>query len=693
MKKYGYIVLLVAACAAFFYQTIIRGLIPAPTDTLIGLYHPWLDQAAITNPSGVPYKNFLITDPIRQQIPWRKIVIDSFKNGKLPRWNPYNFSGTPLLANIQAGTFYPLNILFFFLPFQSAWTALIIFQPVFAATFLYLYLRNKKINGLAAATAGLAWAFSGFSVAWLTWGTIVQTALWLPLILLSVDNIYETKRPVVWVGIFAAASAFAFFAGHAQMALYIFILSAVYAAFRFSWWTVAAAGIALFLTSIQWIPFIQLARHSARVADSSAWLKEGWFLPWQNLAQFIAPDLFGNPATLNYTGIWNYGEFIGYIGILPLIFSLWAVISRRDRFTRFFGITAGIVFLFLLPTPLARLPYQIHVPILATLQPTRLMVLIDFCLVVLAALGIDHYIKNPSKKILIIIGVVGLVLAGMWTVRSEVARHNLVLPSVLLGGSAALLVFSSKKWKNLWLFAVFVFVAFDLFRFGWKFTPFTTPDYFFPKTQVISFLQSQQKPFRVMSLDNRAIPPNVTAYYGIETPEGYDPIYDSRYEEFIAALNRKEPNIKPPFGFNRIITLSTIDSPLFPLLNVKYVIALDDINSPDVELMYREGNTRVYWYKKALPRRYSVESLVLATSKQQTFDTLYSKTFDPAKEAVVEEAITIPVGSHFEVISETFDPGWKAYIDGRRVPVYRADYIFQGVVVPAGQHSLEMRYN
>ena len=117
MRKYLFrlvpMLLIVVACAVFFYPTITKGLLPVPADTLIGLYHPWLDQAATTNPAGVPFKNFLITDPIRQQIPWKKLVIDDWKKGKVPVWNPYNFSGAPLLANFQSAVFSPLNFLYF----------------------------------------------------------------------------------------------------------------------------------------------------------------------------------------------------------------------------------------------------------------------------------------------------------------------------------------------------------------------------------------------------------------------------------------------------------------------------------------------------------------------------------------------------------------------------------------------------
>ena len=728
--------LIIVVCTAFFYPTLLSGKLPVPTDTLIGMYHPWLDQAATLHPSGVPFKNFLITDPIRQQIPWKKLVIDDLKKGTLPSWNPYNFSGTPLLANIQAGVWYPMNILFLFMPFYIAWTILIIIQPVFAALFLYLYLRNKKILPPVAAFAGISWAFCGFSIAWLTWGTIVQTALWLPLILLSIDKILDSndkKTKILWAGLCAVSLAFAFFAGHAQVALYIFIFGAGYAVFQL-WhstkrdnglWMLGAVLLAAVLSSVQWVPMIQFISHSARVGDTAAWFKEGWFLPWQHLAQFVAPDFFGNPATLNYWGVWNYGEFIGYIGILPLLCALYAVIVRKDRFTRFFAIVLGLVFLFLLPTPIAKIPFELRIPVLSTMQPTRLMVLIDMCLVILAGLGLDAYLKNPNKKILLGIVVIGIVLAGLWVYVTSVpgmsvSKRNLLLPSALWAAGSSLLLLAfvfKKRWTTLFAFLIISVTLFDLFRFGWKFTPFTPIEYFFPTTNAISFLQGQQKPFRVMSLDNRIMPPNVSAYYGIESIEGYDPLYDARYEEFIAALNRREPNIAPPFGFNRIITSPTIDSPLLALLNVTYILSLDELKGPGVELMYQEGQTKIYWYKKAMPRIYAVESVVHADSKQQVISMLYDKTFNPRETAVVEAALEVSAkqlsdsddiriisytntsfvavsrleDAHFVVITNIFDSGWKAYIDSKLTPIYRTNYLFQGILVPKGDHMVVIR--
>ena len=44
------------------------------------------------------------------------------------------------------------------------------------------------------------------------------------------------------------------------------------------------------------------------------------------------------------------------------------------------------------------------------------------------------------------------------------------------------------------------------------------------------------------------------------------------------------------------------------------------------------------------------------------------------------------------VLSEVYYPAWKAYVDGRPVPVYAADHALRAVPVPAGEHEVELRY-
>ena len=44
------------------------------------------------------------------------------------------------------------------------------------------------------------------------------------------------------------------------------------------------------------------------------------------------------------------------------------------------------------------------------------------------------------------------------------------------------------------------------------------------------------------------------------------------------------------------------------------------------------------------------------------------------------------------VLSEVYYPAWKAYVDGERVQIYRADHLLRAIPVPNGEHTVELRY-
>lgn len=735
----------IALICVFFYQTLFYGKLPVPSDTLVGLYHPWRDLYAKEYPRGIPYKNFLITDPVRQQIPWRKVVMDAWKNGSAPTINAFTFAGAPIDANVQAAPFYPLNILFLLLPFSAAWTLLIMLQPFLAGIFLYMYLRRHALSVAAAFTGAMSWAFGGFAVAWLTWGTIMHTALWLPLMLLSVDNLVLADKKKAfyakWTMVLATAGIMTILAGHIQVALYSGLAVCAYMIWkrkditgrRHYPWIVLAILAVVVVTAIQWVPLVSFFSESGRASASASYLKAGWFVPWQHLAQFVAPDFFGNPATLNYWGEWNYGEFVGYVGIIPLVFAISALFS--GGIPGFFTSVIIVCLLGILQSPLSRLPFVLELPVLSVMQPTRLMVLLDFALSVLAAYGLDTFLKGGRRKLRVGVAVTAVFLGILWVIvlgakyigadsatlaNLTVAKRNLVIPTGIFGFLSILLVIFSRVryalWKYLGITAVCMVIVFDLFRFGWKFTPFTDPAYFFPKTGIISFLEQQDPPFRVMSLDDRILPPNVSAYYGIESVEGYDPVASVLYENFLAASERGNANVMQGSGFNRIYTAHNIDSVLLPYLNVKYVLTLTDISRPFLREVMREGETRLYEYTLSYPRVYLADAVQVAKgadtlAKLFASETKYTAVYDgyphvvnmpltgnESAEILSYSAGSIAVRVHAEnerllVLLNRFDRRWTATVDGLKAPnLTRVNYLFMGLKVSPGSHDIILSY-
>lgn len=728
--------IILASVFVFFYPFFIFGKLPIPSDTITGLYHPFRDFYAKDYPNGMPYKNFLVTDPVRQQYVWKELVVETFKNKQLPIWNIYEMSGKPLLANFQSSTFYPVNVVLFMNPFSFSWSIFIFLQMILGGIFMFLYLRSLNLSLPAVVLGSVSWIFSGFFMSWLEWGTIAHTALWLPLMLVSIKSILiarDKKLEVFWFFVLLTSFSCAFLAGHLQTFFYISLVALIY---MFALWFISGRKIIklvpfltvfilfITITSIQWVPTLQLIDLSGRIYDQYVGV-QGWFIPIQNLVQFVAPDYLGNPSTLNYYGIFNYGEFVGYVGIGGLLFALCALFYRRDRKVIFYSVIFALSILFALQNVISMLPFQLKIPFISSAQPTRLLVLSCFSLSVLAALGFDYFLKK--KKILFPILFVGVIILALWVIAlffpslysatqdMLVSRNNLKLPTILY------IVFSllaisyikiGKKSAYLFIFLVIFVTVFDLLRFGWKYTPFTDSAFLFPETKLTQFLKNDTSIFRISTTDDRILPPNFSTAYRIESIEGYDPLFLRNYAAFIASSQRKDKSIQEPFGFNRIIRPNNLSDNVMDFLNVKYVLTFDELSNPNYEKVLEEGITKLYKNKNVLPRVFFVEQVVSADTSQKQADMVQDS--DLSKVAVVSdkelvgdysvgmldikkyqaseiEIQTANQKSGFLVLSEVYYPSFRATIDGNDSQIVPVNIAFRGIKVPAGSHTIVVK--
>lgn len=742
------IVLILLIIGIFYSPFIFSGKIPIPGDTVLGMYHPWRDEIWNGLVNGVPFKNYLITDPVRQQFVWRKIGIENIKTGNLPVWNPYSFSGSPLIANFQSAIFYPLNIFFLFMSFTKAWGITVMLQSVMTALFMYLYLRNLKISANGAFIGAISYTFSGFSIAWLEWNTIGQVVLWFPLILYITDKIiYSEKKNLTLFFLLSAFWSFAFFAGHLQIFLYLFVFSLIYFIFKtFSVNNKKGLFLKLifslilftFITFIQWYPTWKFINLSARDTDLNNQISQpGWFLPGQNLIQFIAPDFFGNPATNNYWGIWNYGEFIGYIGIFPLLMSMYAIFFIRSKNIYFY---CGILFLsivLMLPNPLNKFLYKLPVPFVFSSQPTRLMSITVLCLCVLSAQGYD-YIGNKNnisvikkKHFLLPLIMLSLSFFLIWILlffkkiffpgllsQLQISQRNMVLPTMIFFISSFLLIIYSltkqSKLKKYFVVIIFMTLTFDLMRFSWKFIPFTDAKWIFPETKILNFLEDKLGIWRIMALDRRIMAPNFSDVYNLADVSGYDPLYLKSYNRFVNVWNNDNP-AEGLGSFNRIITPTNYESFITDLIGVKYILSFDELQVPKLTKVYQEGKTILFENKNVFPRVFLVGKVEKYPDSDSVLKRMFELKEKLKKIAVTEEnpdflldkeenngntdiiqynpdniiVKTAGESDSMLILTDMYYPDWKASVDGKTTKIYKTDYLFKGVFVPKGIHEVE----
>lgn len=413
-----------------------------------------LAPIVILSPALIPGKALFWGTPLLQFVPWRAWAWEVLKEGSLPLWNPLVGMGAPLVANYQSGLFYPPNWIYFLLAAFGgtellAWGQgwLVAAHLVWASLGMGLLARRLGLGVLAQTVSGLAFGLSGYLVARAGFLSINATAAWMPWVILGLTRRGEGSRNVLYLSL---CIGMMFLAGHAQTAWYILLLGVAWGAFlafettaqasrldrnrregssliKSLFWKIAgwatrawgllavAAGWGLLLAAVQLLPTAEYLAQSQRataVDYERAMTYSFW--PWRLLG-LLAPGLFGSPASGDYWGYGNYWEDAIYVGLLPFLLALGAILRRRSRpqhagwypepgpgrpaMIAFLSVIILVSFLLALGNNLPLFPWLYrNVPTFDMFQsPTRFTLWAVFALALLAGYGVDSW-RPPAGR-------------------------------------------------------------------------------------------------------------------------------------------------------------------------------------------------------------------------------------------------------------------------------------------------------
>ncbi len=708
---------------------------------------------------------FFVQDMMIQNYPFRDFFARALQGGSLPLWAPEINCGFPLFAEGQAGVLYPFNLLTaLLLPTYAALSYNIVGHFWLAGAGTYGFLRVLGCQRWAALAGGLSFCCSGYLVVRAMSPNYIDVCAWMPVCLLLVE--LGLQRGLWRLGLAAAAVVgLQWLAGHPQAALNSAVacsLFALYRAWRLGWrpvlgFAVGVPVLGLGLAAVQLLPTAELVRASSRGQGLSLEQFVSNSLPPERLITLLLPNFFGNDATGSYWGQ-DQGFFIQlcpYMGVLPLFLSLVALRRRRDEYTCFFGLLAGLALVLALGryTELFGLLYQLP-GANAFRIPTRFLLWLALSVAVLAGLGMDHILRSPQRvgagswwaagflaavalaiawpNITLLWAEAGELrrfgaerLAG-WLHYQQELRFDLGRCLLLLGVGAGVAYSQGREgwWRRVVPGGVVAVVFLDLYSFGASFNGVVDPQVYQRWPETATRIHEDAAPVP------NGMAPRVLSLVSEEN-SGYNWHGDwavdlNSYQKYPATLRMYTASqfglagALPgwsPLHLTRHWEFMRIYSGVMDVAGIQYVLSSRALSGRNLEAI-ADGELKVYRNLGALPRVYLVPGYRVVADVRQRLELLADPTFDPRSEVLVEadphwapgpnEGVgSVRVASYTPeevrlevemgragilVLSDTFYPGWKAFVDGEERPVLQANHVFRAVPLRPEAREVVFRY-
>ncbi|KAB8140573.1 YfhO family protein [Chloroflexia bacterium SDU3-3] len=748
--------------------------------------------------------------------PYHAVSANIARGGDLPLWNPYAFSGIPLVGDGQTAMFYPPNWVFFVLPGALALSYAILLQFSIAGVGMYFCALGLGARRFAAVFAALAFMFCGMMTARVVHLSIMSGVALVPWLVLCVDRAlgvgYGWPTPSVgrwrWLLAAAAVAALQAVAGHPQVPVYTGVAMGFLLLFRLievpflhgargllrALWALPLrlAGVYLLgyaLAAIQLVPWVELGMASPRAANATFEFVMDKSSAGADWLLFLFPYIFGSqlpgpfadrPMSISLAvRSWEHSAYVGIptlalagVGVLLLAVRTWSLAfswvrsswrlptARHAEAHTWFSLVF-LVFLVLVGaltaagdhTPFGWVVYAL--PVVGKLRAVeRALVLVDVALPLLAALGMQWLADAPGRRVaarvasaLAGVAIVALPGLALWLIHRRAQSVGVVpnieyladfartdvsqwLPLGLGVLTCTLLVLWAVRRPGLvsqsWMVAVLLL---DMGVYAMYYNPTTAASLFSTRPDVLQALGGDGQPFRkatalsyTNALPNRAAQEALSVswamVYGVEDMNGFNSLQPRRYTDYVFGTDQEDVS----YGFLTNPRLFQPDSPILSSLNVRYVLVPTSLPPPllgdHLKLAYSNSDVQVYENTLVWPRAYFAERVRGEPDPQAVLRTVTAPGFDGRREALVESAqppqladatgpATVEIRSsrpnsmelatqtsepRLLVLSEMYFPGWRAYVDGVEVPIERTNYLFRGVVVPAGEHQVRFVY-
>lgn len=641
--------------------------------------------------------------------PYKFILSEALKSNRLPVWNPQIGSGFPVLGEGQTGIFNLNNLLLFriFSPVTAFNLGLAVSFAI-CAVGMYIFSRRIGISRSAALLAAIPYSFSGFFVTHISHFVLLQSAGYLPLVMVGSDLLMRGEKLTGFL-VTAFFLSQQLFGGFSQMSFITILFACSYALylvmtkssnFKRLFLLFAAISFSFLLSAVQILPTEELSRISQRGKGLSVTDLLLYKYPLNNFITFLKPFALGDPQIGTYPHFQDNGgslfwETSGYLGIIPIIlFFLSPLFFGKIKYFWFWILAAGTSMMLMIGTQGPLYLLLLLPPFSLFRFPSRFLLVFTFTIATVSALTLDRLLRNIriKNKISIMIFVIAAIdIFSVWGYYHPVIPYrNFISPPE-----------SVRELRRLSAERIFVYK--------------TTARMF------DEFESSQSgKIARYLSYRNDLVP-NSNTLWGISSVDFYPSHYPQRLS-YVSHL----------FG-NQYQAESLLETALAPdLLKMLDIKSVSHILSP-VPLTNSQLRLKS---KLSLPNLVNQKLFIYENQDRLPFitayeDVRYSKTlekfaemfaaadFDERRTAIIEdENIRFASAAaqlqfkynliqkkdtfiSFDVelsrnalisVSQTYYPGWTAYIDNQKSRIIPVNLVNQGFPVPAGRHRIKLKY-
>lgn len=738
----------IMAGQAILYGPSLTGakiLLPLDFLALPGVYLPQTPEVKKIIPH-----DLVLQDLVVQFEPERRFTAAEIHAGRFPMWTTYQYAGSPLVwPKFSPFVLLGCSVLS---PVILPWVQL--FAAIISGLGFYLFCRRALGVGYWAATIP-AWCYpmTGFFVFWQGFPTC-GAAYWFPWLLLAVDRTVRRTSPRAIAGL-SAVTCLVLISGHIDVAGQALLASGLYAAWCW-WdaygkqWRQGRARTAVITLTAGWclgfllaaphlLPLLEYVQTSARMERRSGGNEERPPAGLSALPQTVLPDLYGATRTGSVrikSGNQIESSAALYVGVLAtLLVAPLAWCSRRHRsFNVFCSLLVFLGLSWCLNVP--GVVDLLRLPGLKLMSHNRLVFVGSFAILALASIGLGALLQGEvSRRRWFLLPAAVLAALGVWcfyralvlpdpiaasqeqAIRMWFIHSSAVAGTLCALGVAGWVFLSSKNVSRRWLVpALGIFLVGDLLWFAHDRSAQCDPALYYPRIPVLEEIAKSTG----RMLGYNCLPAALAQTHELRDVRGYDSVDPGRLVELVKlTADPRFPSDQYAMTQWLVPQAELVGDgmklpPILDMLGVRHVV-YRGTPQPHIRPAFQGHD---YWAlpnHAALPRAFIPRRVEMVANDDERLGKLASAQFDPRAVAYVESPVSLPLEcrgqaeisaevptrvtvsvqmetSGLVVLADLWDKGWRAYLNGERVPILRANHAVRGVLVPAGVGMVEFRY-